>query len=360
MTKLNSYGVALLSVLAALGAAREADGQQVTADTAQVHVVRTGDTLWDLAGQYLDNPFLWPDIYTLNRGTVADPDLIFPEERIFIPGRLLAGAFPGVVVDTVPRAAPSRTVFYPLERTPENAVSTLRLTPPDEVPVVPVGAFLGAGRLVPDAEVAPVGQLVEVISPTIIPRSTQPQIQPYDQVYMVLQTTVGVGDRLHLFRADRVLEPHGRIYIATGTARVLAVDAGVATVEVDRFYDEVAIGDLALPMPEFNLEAGVTPEPATGLDGTLLAFEESQTVVATDDLGFLDLGSASGVVQGDEFVAYIPSAAADWGTRPEIPVARLQVIRTDRGTSTVRVLSLQQPALEPGLPVRLVARMPGR
>ncbi len=30
---------------------------------ARVHVVQRGDTLWDLARQYLNNPYLWPQIW---------------------------------------------------------------------------------------------------------------------------------------------------------------------------------------------------------------------------------------------------------------------------------------------------------
>jgi hypothetical protein len=54
----------------------------------------------------------------------------------------------------------------------------------------------------------------------------------------------------------------------------------------------------------------------------------------------------------------LPAAAAEWGTRPEIRVARVQVVRASARTSAVRVVSLEQPALERGLPVRLVGKMP--
>ncbi|MEX0912749.1 MAG: hypothetical protein WD031_04900, partial [Gemmatimonadota bacterium] len=72
-----------------------------------------------------------------------------------------------------------------------------------------------------------------------------------------------------------------------------------------------------------------------------------------------NLGAASGVVEGDEYVAYLPATQVDWGERPEVEVARLQVVRVSNLTSAVRVLSLEQPALVEGLPVRLVARMVG-
>ncbi|MDQ3556046.1 MAG: hypothetical protein M3409_04620, partial [Gemmatimonadota bacterium] len=62
--------------------------------------------------------------------------------------------------------------------------------------------------------------------------------------------------------------------------------------------------------------------------------------------------------EGDEFEVYMPRTERSWGSRPELPIARLQVIRADGRTASARVVSLSQPALRAGLPVRLVAKMP--
>ena len=41
--------------------------------------------------------------------------------------------------------------------------------------------------------------------------------------------------------------------------------------------------------------------------------------------------------------------------RPEVDVARLRVVKVTPHSSTVRVIGIEQPALEAGLPVRRVA-----
>jgi LysM repeat protein len=49
------------------------------------HKVVRGDTLWDLAGEYLQNPFLWPKIFDANRDKIENPRLIFPNQEFVIP-----------------------------------------------------------------------------------------------------------------------------------------------------------------------------------------------------------------------------------------------------------------------------------
>ena len=45
--------------------------------------IRWGDTLWDIAGTYYRNPWLYPKIAREN--SITNPDLIFAGTRIFIP-----------------------------------------------------------------------------------------------------------------------------------------------------------------------------------------------------------------------------------------------------------------------------------
>jgi len=45
--------------------------------------VKWGDTLWDLAGTYYRNPWLYPKIAKANR--IKNPDLIFAETKLLIP-----------------------------------------------------------------------------------------------------------------------------------------------------------------------------------------------------------------------------------------------------------------------------------
>lgn len=321
----------------------------------RIHVVRPGDTLWDIARMYLNDPFLWPEIFRLNPDLIGDPARIYPSERLRIPG---AGEGP---LAGQPRRDPERTIFFPQETGAQREMGALiRPAGTADVPVLTPGDFFGAGLLAQEQEVAAVGRVEEVLSPSVVAIGTGPQIHLYDKIFVAVADgrAVQVGDRMHLFREGRRVKPYGRVFTSTGLATVAAVDGGTATLVVVRMYDAISPGDLVVPAGRFPVPAGVLPQPGTGLDGEIIAFASTNPLQSTEDVVFVNVGGQAGVVEGDEFVAYLrPERKRGW-TRPEVEVARLQVVRVTDRTATVRVADLKYPALEPGMPIRRVAKMP--
>jgi hypothetical protein len=51
---------------------------------ATYYIIVRGDTLWDLAGKYLGNPYLWPQIWDQNR-YITDAHWIYPGDPLIMP-----------------------------------------------------------------------------------------------------------------------------------------------------------------------------------------------------------------------------------------------------------------------------------
>lgn len=81
--------LALAAGLGPSGTARaqeEASGRSmsvpIAADAPERYVVKRGDTLWDIAGLYLRDPWYWPEIWYVNP-SIANPHLIYPGDVLY-------------------------------------------------------------------------------------------------------------------------------------------------------------------------------------------------------------------------------------------------------------------------------------
>ena len=71
-------------------------------------VVKKGENIYHLADMFLENPGDWPLVATLNR--LADPDRIYPGQKLIIPVRLLRGVPVDGVVSFLTGDAASATI----------------------------------------------------------------------------------------------------------------------------------------------------------------------------------------------------------------------------------------------------------
>ncbi|PID61202.1 MAG: peptidoglycan-binding protein LysM [Gammaproteobacteria bacterium] len=61
------------------------------ADNVVYYTVESGDTLSKIAKEYLGDAMAYPQIFEANREVIKDPDLIYPGQKIRIPGGKLPG-----------------------------------------------------------------------------------------------------------------------------------------------------------------------------------------------------------------------------------------------------------------------------
>jgi hypothetical protein len=345
---LSVLAAATVLVPVAPAAAQQAPGQ----GQQREHVVRRGDTLWDLARLYLSNPFLWPSIWEANQDVVRDPHRIFPSDRLIIPPVLQRPAPvepglepvapviepPAVEPPTIPTEAPT-------------TISTLDM----RRPVVPAAEFVRLPWVSAAADPGTVGRVLARAGGTARTGRMTPSLYPHEQVDLAMSQPVAVGDTLLLVRPGRRIRAGGTVIQPLALVLVERVhEAGVLGRIVDQFGD-ARVGDLlvrpqALPEPP----AGNAEAVAHGPEGSILEFAERRSLYGTTDLAFVSLGSNHGIGIGDELAVYVPAGRGAAAMEAGV----LRVVRVDETTSTARVVSVTGLGLGNGLPLRLVRRMP--
>lgn len=340
--------VLMLAVSAASAWAQEPPPQQ-----QREHLVRPGDTLWDLARTYFSNPFLWRLIAEANPGVVEDPHWIYPTERLIIPAQLQA----------VPRDPLGDPVPMPQpEPEPVTVVEEMVVDSPAvsvsldlRRPIVPEREYLAAPWLSMAAEQMTTGTVTRMTDPGATADRLAQTLYPRDRV--VVEGGAGApGDSLLVVRIGELVDGTWYVVQPLAVLEIEATGANHRTAQVVLQFGDARVGDAVMPLrsvPPIGL--GEPEAVESGVEGQLLQFLVDEDLHGTADLAFISVGRAAGVGIGDEFGVYVPAPEAGL---PAERVATVRVVRADEQTSTVRVLSVSSAALRDGLPVRLIRRMP--
>lgn len=99
-----SRGLRVAFAASMLTVATFAAAQGIRGDHPDTYVVVRGDTLWDIAGRFLEKPWLWPEIWQANP-QIQNPHLIYPGDVIslaYLDRVAAATVQPGPRLDAAP------------------------------------------------------------------------------------------------------------------------------------------------------------------------------------------------------------------------------------------------------------------
>lgn len=290
---------------------QEPDGQP------QTYTIRRGDTLWDLSHKFLNNPWYWPKIWSLNP-SIENPHWIYPGNILRVtPGR---GGAPAQIEVTRPQAptaeaippdedglAPTRrggADFGVAGKDPGETAASYRavsasgrlsFTPPKSLNARPSG-------LVSNEEVEQAG----VIDGSFEEKQL---LATYDTAYVRFRNRpeAKVGDRMVIFRPDGdVVDPSNNRRLAQktrtgGVARVISVNEDSLTVQIEGTFEEMGRGDLVRPWEPQKKK--VLPKPnRTAVEGVIVGSTAADLVALGEASEvFINRGSADGVEEGNTF-----------------------------------------------------------
>ncbi len=303
----------------------------------RIHVVVSGDTLWDISEAYLGTPWIWPSVWRDNPD-VANPHRIFPADRIWITPTEMRRLTPAEADAFLARGAPQEQLPAAVDNGAGNGVDAM----PGSMRTHPVPGIEHFGFVQSD---------VFESAGAILGRPGQAKwLAQTRRVYMSQgEGEVQVGDRLAVARAvERVIDPETNreigVYVdQLGWIEVTRVETESSEGVIRKSFREMQVGDRLLPHESMPTEVTILDIEAD-VAGQIAFFPANRSLTGHhDDLVFLNRGTDHGVEVGTPLVVFRPGdVAEDSETRrkhqlPDDVVADLLVVSAEPGTAVAIV-----------------------
>ncbi|MEP6692792.1 MAG: LysM peptidoglycan-binding domain-containing protein [Gemmatimonadaceae bacterium] len=393
MTLLRRGARHLVAAAVLLSGGAVAAQQPLTA--GRTYTVKAGDSLWELSRTYLNDPFLWPEIYRINASGIEDPHWIYPGQVLQMPGEMPIAATErplpqpaAVVPNAVPVREPAHEPTFRATATPQRVAGATSVD--DQLPgttvfarhltrstvSTEVGSTIGVGpfhavrqgeyysspwldrpgvstrmgRLSGVADIAGVGA-----------SSGAYRLQPGARVYVTMPVGVTAkhDDRFLIVAIGPELEQGRQVVIPTGVIQVeRSVPGEAITATIVLGYDDIKVGQRIIVIEPYNVPTDVRPAPVQSGSLTSILYTPKGTVLPS--IGhYVLLGArrSDGVKIGDQYTLFRPRVRAG-GMLPEERIALVQIVRvTDQGATGI-IVDQAQPSIRVGTAARLTARMP--
>ena len=314
----------------------------MTSDTAREvkHVVKKGDTLWDLANFYLKNPFRWPEIFRRNTDVVKDPHWIYPGEVIRIWGN-------EVRPEALARADSAGEVVSHLEARP----------------VEPVPQQVTGGRSDLTVFASPMSRAAASLETDVIGRSSivQSRYQLNDELYIDLPRNLAprLGDNYMSY----ILGPDlgdGQVVVPTGILRIESLPPGQRPIaRIMKQFGEIRLDQRIIPAPDLPFPSGTLSPVAGGMRGKVLYVHNEPVLPSIGHYVIISQNAKTGIRAGDE-VTFIDNSTGreDENPAPAVTAGIGQVVRVTQYGATAIIVRQNQPTIRDGMPVRLTGKMP--
>jgi nucleoid-associated protein YgaU len=311
-----------------------AEDPELKPNYPEQYTVVKGDTLWDISNTFLNNPWMWPEIWHVNP-QIANPHLIYPGDVIrlvYFDGK------PRLVVDTSGRV---------VKLSPE-----VRVLESDEaIPAIPldeINNFLSRSRIVTAEEI---------------------ERAPYVVSGEAKRLVLGKGDRLYargqfdsevpaygIYRkGETYVDPDTKELLGIqatdiGSGKMRALEGEIATLLMTRTTEEVRVGDRLLSDEQRAIDSSFFPSaPAVDVNATIIAVEGGVTQVGKMDVVIINRGDREGIVVGNVLAVYKRGGAVkdrvkgDTVTLPDERAGLVMVFRTFEKLSMGLVLEAERP-----------------
>jgi hypothetical protein len=294
------------------------------------YVVIKGDTLWDISGKFLKDPWRWPQIWKMNREKIQNPHRIYPGDV--------------VVLDTSNDQPELRLLRETVTLEPSSISEPLeRASIPTISPNV-IGPFLSQPLVVEEKQLE--------TAPEIIASSEGRLL--LGAGYRVYISAISEGDGLNwqIFRPGKpLIDPetkttlgHEAIYL--GDARVVHYGEP-ATASITRSKQEIMIKDKLVASPERLMSNFIPHAPDSEIKGRIMTSYDDAAEISRNTIVTLNRGIADGLEAGHVLAVYsvgekLPKKTID--PRDHKPEVNIDTKRDENGKLIVNLVKEDEAA----------------
>ncbi len=245
------------------------------------HVVVKGDTLWDISAKFLQDPWLWPKVWNLNRDEIKNPHLIYPGDVIVLDMSSGSPRFK-LLRETV--TVNPDVVIEPLEKTAISSISLNTILP-----------FLSQPLIIENAQLKSAPRIIAGQDNRVI-------LSPGTRIY-VREILEGANLNWHVYRQSNAL-------VDPDTKKVLGYEATYlgdahvtkfgdpASANIVKAKEEIFVNDRLLPFLE-TTEANFVPRaPEADVQGRIMTIYGGVGEAGVGSIVSINKGSSNGVEAG--------------------------------------------------------------
>jgi hypothetical protein len=271
----------------------------IRADSPTRYTVSQGDTLWDIAGKFLEEPWLWPQVWQINP-QIENPDLIYPGDVIEL-----------AYENGAPVLRLSRS-NSPAERTTTAAVRssslpTIRLSPEvrreavlSPIPAIPmerISAFLSDNYVIAQSEFD--------AAPYILAEGDgHALIAAGNEVFARGNWADTVLAYAVVRRGRDLVDPDtGKLIgveaLALGAAQLHSVNGDRGVLRVTTSNLEIKPGDRLIPRQNIVMSSRYLPTPPDfDVDAAIVSIGTGRQIGGIHDSLIINVGDAHGITAG--------------------------------------------------------------
>ncbi|HSN89931.1 MAG TPA: LysM domain-containing protein [Anaeromyxobacteraceae bacterium] len=311
------------------GAAAEG-GAATPPDT---YTVRPGDTLWDLSGRFLNNPWYWPKVWSYNP-EITNPNWIYPGNLIrFYPAAEEAPArVEPVEVAEAPRELEDLSRAEMQAQASLEEAETVAVSGPYKIGYVPPKAMQARNvTFVTRHELEQSGRIKGAFEEKLM-------LSTLDKTYAEFERSVPVkvGETYLVYKTERAIhhprtgEMLGYQTTILGSARVTRIDDDVVSLVITSTNFPIERGALLGPWNERVVRSVKRRPNQVALQGHIVASQfEIVTEIGEHHVVFVDKGKKHGVEVGNVFT--VVRSGDPYGKPPKKPMREAGWPKEDMG-----------------------------